>query len=298
MHWGRHGSFSRAAEELFVTQSAVSRQIKLIEESLGIILFERRNRRIILTPSGAQYQYVVRDAFDRIESATHKLREHASLSQINISILPTFAIQWLMPRLRLFIENFPDIDLRISMSTEDINFSQDEFDVAIRLSTMDSRLPENNKRRSQIRVAHLFPDVLVPVCNKDYLEREGPILHPDDVRGHVLLHTSTRQNAWPEWLTTQGVDELSKADDLWFGHFFMTHQAAIQGKGIAMLPLVVVEADLESEKLVPALNAPVQSVSWYSMFYRPQIEEEKSFRQFHAWLTEESARERLKSIPG
>ena len=287
---GRHLSFSRAATELFVTQSAISRQIRSLEDYLGTLMFRRFNRRLELTEAGATYLATMKDCFDRLEDATVRIRSKPSREQLNISVLPTFAIRWLVPRLPAFTEAHPDIDVRMAMSSEPVDFNRDEVDVAIRVGRADratdvSGTPDSATR---VRLDRLFPDVLVPVCSATHQRESPPLRSPKDLTDHVLLHTTTRRNAWEEWSEAMGVAKVTSVRELWFGHFFMTHQAACEGRGIAVLPLVFVADDLASGRLVEAIERPIASGEWYYMLCRENQARGRNLALFREWIDEES----------
>jgi len=287
---GRRLSFSRAADELFVTQSAISRQIRTLEEHLGTLLFRRFNRRLELTDTGVTYLSTLKDCFDRMEDATVRIRHQPSRQQLSLSVLPTLAIRWLVPRLPSFTEANPDIDVRMSMSATAIDFNRDEVDIAIRVGRPDNHAQESSAGSDArgLKTATLFPDVLVPVCSAELLRRGPSINGVQDLRRHVLLHTTTRRNAWMEWFQASGTAPVTSTKELWYGHFFMTHQAACEGKGIAMLPMIFVDSDISSGRLVKALEMPAVSSESYYMLYREHQPSSRSFALFQAWLESES----------
>ena len=292
---GRQLSFSRAADELFVTQSAISRQIRALEDDLGTLLFRRFNRRLELTETGARYLATMKDCFHQMEDATVRIRQKPSRDQLNLSVLPTLAIRWLVPRLPSFTEAHPDIDVRMSMSAASIDFNRDEVDIAIRVGRTDQFSEEvGGNELARVKATALFPDVLVPVCSGEVLRGGPQIKTLDDLRGHVLLHTTTRRNAWAEWFHGMGTPPIVSPHEIWYGHFFMTHQAACEGKGIAMLPMIFVSEDLSSGRLVKAIDTPVVSSECYYMVYQEHLSSSRSVSLFRSWIQAES-REPLES---
>jgi LysR family transcriptional regulator, glycine cleavage system transcriptional activator len=286
---GRQLSFSRAADELFVTQSAISRQIRALEDDLGTLLFRRFNRRLELTETGARYLATMKDCFHQMEDATVRIRQKPSRDQLNLSVLPTLAIRWLVPRLPSFTEAHPDIDVRMSMSAASIDFNRDEVDIAIRVGRTDQFSEEvGGNELARVKATALFPDVLVPVCSGEVLRGGPQIKTLDDLRGHVLLHTTTRRNAWAEWFHGMGAPPIVSPHEIWYGHFFMTHQAACEGKGIAMLPMIFVSEDLSSGRLVKAIDTPVVSSECYYMVYQEHLSSSRSVSLFRSWIQAES----------
>jgi LysR family glycine cleavage system transcriptional activator len=288
---GRHLSFSRAADELFVTQSAVSRQIHSLEEHLGVPVFRRYNRRLELTQAGSNYLDVLKECFDRMEDATAHILQAPSPERLLVSVPPTLGIRWLGPRLMSFAQANPQIDVQMIMSTDPIDFTRDQVDVGIRIGQPGGRGERGTTSMAsggaEIQADRLFPDTLVPVCSPRLRDEGPPLRTPKDLARHVLLHTTTRRNAWNEWQEAFGVGELKPKDALWFGHFFMTHQAACEGRGIAMLPLIFVMDELQQGHLVTVLQRPVVSVLSYYLLYREQQGPVQKLERFRSWISRE-----------
>src|SRR6187455_2295566 len=177
----RHESFTRAAEELCVTQGAVSHQVKALEVELGLKLFNRERQRLVITEAGRAYLIVVRDAFDRIAAGTERLLQRQSGGVLTVSTSPNFAAKWLVHRLGRFSEAHPEIDLRISASMHHVDFAREEVDVAVRHG--DGRWPG-------LHVSRLCAEALFPVCAPALVDGEKGLRSPADLRRHLLLHAN------------------------------------------------------------------------------------------------------------
>ena len=239
----RHLSFTLAASELNVTQTAISHQIKRLEQELGVRLFVRQNRALTLTPKAAEYLPGVRAAFNDLKLATDRLLRREDDHVLTVSTLASLAAKWLLPRLSTFQEAHPGIDVRITTSTSLVDFQRDNVDAAIRYG---------RGQWQGLRAAWLMADELFPVCSPSLLNGEKPLKCPEDLRDHVLLHTSnTNSDDWRLWLTAAGLPaDLSKQPGITFDLIFMTIQAAIDGIGIAMGRTSYVQDDIAKGRLV------------------------------------------------
>ena len=209
----RHLSFSLAARELLVTQSAISRQVKALETSLGVALFVRRGRAVELTPHGRDYLAVTHDAFELIEAASRRIADATRRTILTANVLPTFAMRWLIPRLSHFTEANPDIEVHMITSIAPVNFNRDDVDVAIRVGVPPATVAQHARARIDLKMVEdwknvradlLMPDVLVPVCSPRLLGNRT-IHSPGDLFALRLLHNATREHAWPDWFAAQNV---------------------------------------------------------------------------------------------
>src|SRR6266581_8922752 len=218
----RHLSFTNAASELNVTQTAISHQIRRLEEELGIRLFVRKNRALALTPEAREYLPGIRAAFNDLRLATDRLLRKDADNVLTISTLASLAAKWLLPRLSAFQEAHPDIDVRITTSTGLVDFRSGDVDAAIRYG---------RGHWPGLRAEWLMADEMFPVCSPALLNGSKPLKCPEDLRDHVLLHTSNADSDdWRLWLTAAGLPtNLSKQPDVTFDLIFMTVQAAIDG---------------------------------------------------------------------
>ncbi len=239
----RHLSFTQAAAELNVTQTAISHQIKRLEQELGVPLFVRQNRALTLTPKAAEYLPGVRAAFNDLKLATDRLLRREDDHVLTVSTLASLAAKWLLPRLSTFQEAHPGIDVRITTSTSLVDFQRDNVDTAIRYG---------RGQWQGVRADWLMADELFPVCSPSLLKGEKPLKCPEDLREHVLLHTSNaNSDDWRLWLTAAGLPtDLAKQPGITFDLIFMTIQAAIDGIGVAMGRTSYVQDDIAKGRLV------------------------------------------------
>jgi LysR family glycine cleavage system transcriptional activator len=239
----RHLSFTNAASELNVTQTAISHQIRRLEEELGLRLFVRQNRALALTPQAKAYLPGVRAAFNDLRLATDRLLRRDDDHVLTVSTLASLAAKWLLPRLSKFQESHPGIDVRITTSTGLVDFRSGDVDAAIRYG---------RGNWSGLRADWLMADELFPVCSPALLKSGKPLRCPEDLANWTLLHSSGGyDDDWRLWLTAAGLPaDISKQPGLSFDLILMTVQAAIDGYGVAMGRTSYVEADIASGRLV------------------------------------------------
>src|SRR5437667_4716481 len=239
----RYLSFTQAASELNVTQTAISHQIRRLEEELGIRLFVRQNRALALTPEARDYLPGVRAAFNDLRLATDRLQRKDNDRVLTVSTLASLAAKWLLPRLSAFQEAHPGIDVRITTSTTLVDFKGGDVDAAIRYG---------RGHWPGLRADWLMADELFPVCSPALLAGKKPLRRPEDLADHVLLHSSAgNDDDWRLWLTAAGLPtNLSKQPGVSFDLVFMTIQAAIDGIGVAMGRTSYVRDDIAKGRLV------------------------------------------------
>lgn len=291
----RHMSFTLAADELCVTQSAVSRHIKNLEAHFKLKLFNRLTREIELTEGGERLYKVVARSFDEVEKISCDLRKLPAARTLVVSILPTLASTWFMPRLAKFTQAHQNIDVRLTTSIAPVSFDRDGIDVAIRVG----RPPGMRRRKGAphidivmtddwkgVSADRLFPDVLVPVCRPDLLPGKAP-LKLEMFETLALIHTDSRLNAWDDWFASQNVSFTPSRRGLHFGHFFMSVRAALEGKGIALVPDVLIAEELTSGKLVVATETKVLSDGDYCLLYRKEQGDDETIASFRRWIASE-----------
>ncbi len=294
----RHLSFTRAAAELNLTQGAVSRQVRELEAFLGTPLFRRMTRRIELTADGQEYFLVVRDTFAELERASLRRRRAASMRHLTLSVLPTIASMWLMPRLHLFTQSHRDIEVRIISSIEPADLLAHESDVAIRVGRLPARDYPRRAARIELEMTRdwagvhadeLFPDTLVPVCRPALVEADGDAAR---VLLNPLIHTTTRRHAWPDWLKAHGFPRLDPyANSLEFGHFFMSLEAARKGRGLAIIPDIIL-SNYEHRAELSRPLPPLGSAGEYQLLIHESRFEEPHVQAFRRWIVEEARRVR------
>lgn len=288
---GRHASFLQAAAELNVTQSAVSRNIKTLESFLKRKLFTRLTRKVQLTSFGKSYLGAISSGLDEIESATENAL--SSKTTLKVTIMPTTANLWLVPRLAAFTEAHHDIEVDVATSIQPVDFAKDDVDVAIRLG----RRPGQRYRPEQPRIPHemvtswngvyahkLCNEVLIPVCSRKLLA-EGPSLKiPADLRHYTLIHVAGRETAWPDWLKAVHAPNVTGKSKLVFGHFFMALQAARKHRGIAIASTLHVQSQEWHDELAFPFSARVKSAGEYYFLCRERNADARNIRLFRKWL--------------
>lgn len=265
----------------------------MLETELGVKLFDRTTRKLELTPEGRDYLETVSEAFAAIGQATRKIRGGAGSDVLTISVLPSFGIYWLMPRLNEFNRLHPHIEIHVITSIEPVDFEHDKVNVAIRVG----QLPGQDKVRDGPRIElemtsnwagitaeFLTDDVLVPVCSPDYRQRTAPLDDPEDLRNAILIHNSTRSRAWSDWLCAIGKSDVDPQQNLAFGHFFLARTAAIEGQGVAILPEILVRDALEEGSLVAPFRQKFKSQGSYYLLYPQKTTNDLASKAFREWL--------------
>ena len=271
----RHLSFTRAAAELFVTQAAVSHQIKSLEEFLGMPLFWRRNRALFLTEAGQQYLPVVREALERIQRGTEDLRQQSLPGTLAITVLPSFAARWLVPRLGSFIESHPDIDVKIVPSNQLVDFYRDGVDVGVRFG--QGQWPGLCAHR-------LMGDRMIAVCAPGLLARGKPLREPADLRHFTLLQDADELEHFPDWLAMAGVAGLDTRRGLFFNDASLVIQAALGGQGVGLVREVLVVEDLRAGRLVQPFPQSMPIPYEYYLVYPEARAEQRRIQAFRDWL--------------
>src|SRR5438105_14427552 len=230
-------ALTRAAEELFLTQSALSRQMQALEEQLGLPLFERRHRQLLLTDAGQVLHATAKNVLDEITQAVAAIRRDQASQPLTVSTNQPFASLWLIPRLSHFRERFPDIDVYISADNRIVDLERERIDLAVRYCS-EAMAPPGSPR--------LFGEKLVPVCSPGLAaDRSRPLKRPEDLARHILLSIDDERGRftwlnWSAWLAALGIHELTPAGTLRFNHFDQVIQAALGGQGVALgrVPLI------------------------------------------------------------
>jgi len=273
----RHLSFTLAASELNVTQTAISHQIRRLEEELGIRLFIRQNRALALTPEARDYLPGVRAAFNDLRLATDRLLRKDDDKVLTVSTLASLAAKWLLPRLTDFQEQHPGIDVRITTSTTLVDFQRDNVDAAIRYG------------RGQwpgVRAEWLMADELFPVCSPSLLRGDKPLRRPEDLRNHPLLHTSNaNSDDWRLWLTAAGLPaDIARQPGITFDMIFMTIQAAIDGIGVAMGRTSYVQDDIAKGRLVVPFKIALPADAGFYLVAPEGRREAPKLAAFRQWV--------------
>lgn len=282
----RHLSFHRAAEELHVTPSAVSHQVRALEEFLGVRLFNRLARQVVLTTEGQIYLPPVRAALDQIHSATERVAAAKDHGPLTMSVSPTFATGWLVPRLSRFQVAHPSIEVRLNLvrsATEPADFSRSDVDLVIRYGNQDN---------PGLRSIRLIVEELLPVCSPALLDGPTPLRRPQDLRHVTLLHALPRVDQWRQWLTAAGVGGVNAERGPKFHNTPLTLEGAIAGMGVALADRRLVARELKSGRLVAPFDITLPSESAYYLIYPKEREDNPNIAAFRDWLLGEVARSR------
>ena len=277
----RHLSFTRAAAELCVTQTAVSHQVKLLEGHLGTVLFRRLPRRIALTRDGAAWARELEPVFARLHDANRRLRVRLPPDRpvVSVSVIPSFAARWLVPRLGRFLEQHPGLDVRVSPTEHLVDFAIEAVDVGIRYG---------GGRYPGLVVEKLADDALVVVCSP-VLRARRRIATVADLRKHVLLHDDARES-WPRWLEARGVRDVDAARGTVLTDSSMLVEAAVRGQGVALARWSLAVDDLEAGRLVlpfPRVRPMATGLSYYAVTTR-ESQARGPVAAFLAWVRGEA----------
>lgn len=274
----RYLSFTKASEELFVTQAAVSHQIKTLEDFLGVKLFKRRNRNLLLTEEGQSYFYDIKDVFASLSDATDKVLERGAKGSITVSLQPSFAIQWLVPKLAKFNDLEPDIDVRIKAVDANDGSLTDDVDVAIYYG---------KGKWSDLRVDKLYQEYLIPVCSPMLLNSEKPIKSVFDLNNQTLLHDTSRKS-WKNFFKENNIDSTRYNQGPIFSHSSMVLQAAVYGQGIALANNILAKPELETKRLVVPFSEKLMSKNSYYLVSSEKNADFGKISAFRKWILEEA----------
>lgn len=282
----RRLSFTQAAQELFVTQSAVSRQVQALEEFLGVKLFERRHKALELTEAGQAYYRAAAAALAELRAATQRLRESTRGHVLTVTTTGSFASIWLVPRLGRFRQAHPGIDVRIAATHVTLDLAREGIDVAIR------DVPSGKEPPGSVR---LVGERLCPVASPAYLrEAKAPLARPADLGHHVMLLLHDPQGRWPwlswaAWLEANGVADLVPGGTLAYDQYDQVVNAAVHGQGVALGRMSVVDSLVEEGKLVALFGKRMQVPRALHAIYAPGAENRPEARAFVDWLRREIA---------
>jgi LysR family transcriptional regulator, glycine cleavage system transcriptional activator len=283
----RNLSFTRAAAELFVTQSAVSRQVKTIEDHLGAALFLRRHRALALTEAGHELYRATAQALRQLSDAAAKIRQRGSGRTLTVTATIGFASLWLIPRLADFRNQRPDIDIRIAADNRMLDLEREGIEVAIRYC-MPKAAPEG--------AIKLFGEVVLPVCSPKLLTRAAPLATPADLRHHVLLHYERPDGvapwlSWTVWLETMQLPGLKPAGSLRFSQYDQTIRAAIDGQGVALGTSPLVRQLIGQGRLIAPLAKKFASSRAYYLVISADAAQRPEVKDFAGWLTRQAKQE-------
>jgi len=275
----RHQSFTRAADELCVTQGAVSHQVKALEAELGLKLFNRERQGLAITDAGHDYLAVVRDAFDRIALGTDRLLQRLHSGVITVSMSPDFAAKWLVGRLGRFAEAYPDIELKVSATIHHVDFAREDVDLAIR---------HGAGNWAGLDAVNLCSEELFPVCGPTLLGSQRRIHCPEDVLQFPLLHLNDRRD-WSRWLEAAGASGEGLLHGPILNHASMLIDAAINGQGITLARTALVAADLINGRLVRPFQTTLPLKNTYWIVCPKATSALPKIAAFRGWLLAEAA---------
>ena len=275
----RLSSFKGAAQELHVTPGAISQQIRQLEARLGVTLFVRRARAIELTEAGKALFAPTQHAFELLSRSVALVREHQGAKILTVSVLPSFAALWLVPRLGAFRTRCPDIEVRISATPKLADLQRDDVDVAIRCGL--GNYPD-------LHTEHMLTETLFPVCSPALLRGPIPLKEPADLALHTLLHDELRQE-WALWLQAAGIKHVAATRGPSFSLWELALQAAVAGQGVALGRSSLVRSYLETGQLVRPLQISSPAEFGYYVVCLPERAHEPRIAAFRAWLHDEVA---------
>jgi LysR family transcriptional regulator, glycine cleavage system transcriptional activator len=272
----RHMSFTRAAAELNVTQTAISHQIRRLEDQIGIELFIRRNRTLALTRAAQDYLPSIRSAFDDLRQATDRLRRTNQERMLTVSTTASLATKWLVSRVAAFQDANPGLEVRITTSAHLVDFRRDEVDMAVRYG----RGQWPGLRADWLMAEHIFP-----VCSPTLLDDARPLRRPEDLAHHTLLHTMVSREDWQLWLTAAGLPlSIATRRGLTFDQGFMAIQAAMEGLGVALGRTRLVEADIAAGRLVAPFDMVLPQDAGYYFVTPEATADMPKIALFREWL--------------
>lgn len=281
----RHLSFTLASQELCLTQGAVSRQIKALEDQIGVTLFLRKHRAIELTLEGVELYKVVTRSLEDIGACLEAMRNNTAFPQITVAASVSFAYYWLMPRLEKFSEAHPEIDLRILASDQKVDLTRDGVDVAI-LFGCDPW--------SAVEAKFMFGEQVYPVCSPDYLASHPELQQASDMLDQTLLHLEGGGNLWGSvnwqiWLAMQGVTATPVRRGIQLNSYPMVLQAAEAGRGVALGWSYVVDEMLQDGRLVCPVNASLDTRNGYYLGAPKGKQNNVAVEVFKQWIVSEAS---------
>lgn len=277
----RTGSVRRAADALHVTPSAISHQLRALEDTLGVALFRRANRRLILTEAGQVLLPGLTDGFDRLGDAVAALSAFQRRGVLTVSMLSTFAVRWFIPRLTRFQKLHTDIEVRVSTTMRTVDFAREGIDAAIRYGHGDWPC---------VRSDRLIDEDIVPVCAPALLEGDPPLSTPKDLKHHTLLTSDARPDEWAVWFGGVGLAGLQPARRIAFDATHFALDAALGGAGVAITARELVTDDLQRGRLVTPFTQAHRHTMGYYLVCPLDRADEPTMTTLRHWLLDEADR--------
>jgi LysR family glycine cleavage system transcriptional activator len=280
----RRMSFARAAEELNVTPAAISHQVKALEEWLGVRLFLRHSGSLMLTPAGTGYLKGIAESFEMMGETTKRTALRSVGSTITILTPPTVAARWLVPRLPQCRQLWPDLEIRLTVVTPPIDFTEHNFDLGI---SFGWELSAALERQTWLRYE------VIAACSPRLLEGDTPLRTPQDLRHHQLLHDEALKIHdrldWRGWLETMGVTDVEAERGFRFSQASLAYQMALEGEGVALVKTALASRELAAGTLVKLFDHAVHTGYEYELVYQPLATSRGIVREFYEWMIQEAA---------
>jgi LysR family transcriptional regulator, glycine cleavage system transcriptional activator len=276
---GRHMSFTRAALEMHITQSAVSRQIRGLEDMLGVRLFNRADQRVTLTEVGQAYLRDISSALDRIQDSTLRLLTKHTGSMLTLATPPAFGMRWLIPRLPAFHKAHPEIMVSLLTRADVFDFAAESVDAAIHYG---------HDEWPGAETIRLLGDTMALVASPAYLAQRKPITEPADLRDAVLMQHMRRPTTWADWLAAAHATEINAWAGPRFEHYYMLIQAALAGLGLALIPSIIVAEEIESGRLVQPFKTGYVGEDVYCLVYPEVKRGDSNLQRLREWLVAEA----------
>lgn len=276
----RLGTASAAAEELSLTQGAISRALQGLEAQLGVALILRERQRLRLTPAGRDYVAEVRKALNLLASASLTLRANPTGGALNLAILPAFGMHWLAPRLARFAQSHPEVTINLSTRLKPFDFAGTAFDAAIHYGRLDGGRQD-------------WPDVeSLKLMDEEVLAVAAPGLPAlgaaTDILRHPLLQLESRTGDWGRWLAHHGHSGL-RPPGMLFDQFATLTQGAIHGMGLALIPTFLIQRELSEGRLIPVFGPPIRALGSYYLVWPETIPDRAPLRSLRLWLQSDAA---------
>lgn len=272
----RLGSFIQASQELHVTPSAISHRIRVLEKELGVALFHRIHRSVVITDAGQRFADEVAMSFGRIESAAREITRVGKSDLITVHVVPSFAAQWLMPRIARFCAKYPDIDVRISASPDTVNLNDGVVDLDIRYGAV--------LRRAGIETEMFPPEPIVAICSPALTKGRNGIRRPSDLERHLLIHSEANRYTWRDWQRDHPGTRLNLDRGLRFDRSFMSIFAAADGLGVCLDSQLLIERQLDSGRLVMPFGNDGPRIECHSLNYLSSRAKLPKIGIFRDWL--------------
>jgi len=274
----RYMSFTKAAEELNLTQAAISRQVRLLEENLGVALFVRSHRAVRLTTQGRNFQHTVSDALERLVYGAQELRTHHQGTTISVSADMAISTFWLMPRLSQFRSEYPDITIRLIASDDQMLTESDDIDVSIQLG--QGGIDEQES-------IFLFQAEVFPVCSPAYIKRYPNLKSEADLLETTLLRLEDeRWNwlDWPAWYALNHIQLEGNRNDLYINNYPLLIQAAMMGQGVALGWQHLIDDMLHSGNLIKPIKSSIKTSRGFYLVFPNKNEISPAVKKFNAWM--------------